>query len=113
MVGMAEGQSQELVRGTSSTQSGVAHERQTLLVRVTVGQPSWEVDEDTEADDVRVAVSPDSVVVGSRDEVDDAVWPWAGMLLRVSVVCWSPRQHLMAKLTPRPVPLEHGPGASW
>lgn len=74
---MADGQSQDLVRGTSSTQSGVAHERQTLLVRVTVGQPSWEVDEEMEAEDVRVAVSPDSetVVVGSRDEVDDAVWP--------------------------------------
>lgn len=88
MVGMADGQSQELVRGTSSTQSGVAQERQMLLVRVTVGQPSWEVDEDSEADDVRVAVSPESetVVVGSRDEVDDAVWAWAGMLLAVSVV---------------------------
>lgn len=74
---MADGQSQDLVRGTSSTQSGVAHERQTLLVRVTVGQPSWDVDEEREADDVRVAVSPDSetVVVGSRDEVDDGVWP--------------------------------------
>lgn len=74
---MADGQSQELVRGSSSTQSGVAHEWQTLLVRVTVGQPSWEVDEEREADDVRVAVSPDeeTVVVGSRDEVDDAVWP--------------------------------------
>lgn len=74
---MAFGQSQELVRGTSSTQSGVAHEWQTLLVRVTVGQPSWEVDEDKEADDVRVAVSPDpeTVVVGSWDEVDDASWP--------------------------------------
>lgn len=74
---MADGQSQDLVRGTSSTQSGVAHERQTLLVRVTVGQPSWDVDEDREADDVSVAVSLDSetVVVGSRDEVDDAVWP--------------------------------------
>lgn len=74
---MADGQSQDLVRGTSSTQSGVAHERQTLLVRVTVGQPSWEVDEEMEADEVRVAVSPDSetVVVGSRDEVDDGVWP--------------------------------------
>lgn len=73
---MADGQSQELVRGSSSTQSGVAHEWQTLLVRVTVGQPSWEVDEVMEADDVRVAVSPDSetVVDGSRDEVDDAVW---------------------------------------
>lgn len=80
---MALGQSQELVSGTSSTQSGVAQEWQTLLVRVTVGQPSWEVDEDKEADDVRVAVSPDpeTVVVGSRDEVDDASWPWAGMVL--------------------------------
>lgn len=74
---MALGQSQELVTGTSSTQSGVAQERQTLLVRVTVGQPSWEVDEDRDADDVRVAVSPDpeTVVVGSWDEVEDASWP--------------------------------------
>lgn len=79
---MADGQSHELVRGSSSTQSGVAHEWQMLLVRVTVGQPSWELDEEeeeeeVEAADVRVAVSPDSetVAVGSRDEVDDAVWP--------------------------------------
>lgn len=91
---MADGQSQELVRGTSSTQSGVAQEWQTLLVSVTVGQPSKEVDEDPEADDVvMVAVRPDSetVVVGSRDEVDDAVWPRAGMLLWVSVLCRSSR----------------------
>lgn len=74
---MAEGQSHELVRGSSSTQSGVAHEWQMLLVRVTVGQPSCEVDDDAEADDVSVAVRPDSeaVVVGSRAEVDDGVWP--------------------------------------
>lgn len=74
---MADGQSQELVSGSSSTQSGVAHEWQILLVKVTVGQPSWEadeVDEDLEADDVMVAVRSDAetVVVGSRDEVDDA-----------------------------------------
>ena len=74
---MADGQSHGLVRGSSSTQSGVAHERQMLLVRVTVGQPSWGVDEEVEAAEVRVAVRPDSetVAVGSRDEVDDGVWP--------------------------------------
>lgn len=74
---MADGQSHEFVKGSSSTQSGVAHEWQMLLVKVTVGQPSSEVDEDLEADEVSVAVRPDSetVVVGSRDEVDDAVWP--------------------------------------
>lgn len=48
-----------------------------LLVKVTVGQPSCAVDDDVEADEVSVAVRPDSetVVVGSRDEVEDAVWP--------------------------------------
>lgn len=81
---MADGQSHELVRGSSSTQSGVAHEWHMLLVKVTVGQPSWGVDEEEDdADVVSVAVRPDSetVVVGSRDEVDDGVWPRAGMLL--------------------------------
>lgn len=79
---MTDGQSHELVRGSSSTQSGVAHEWQMLLVRVTVGQPSCEVDDEVEAEVVSVAVRPDSetVVVGSRDEVDDGVWPRAGML---------------------------------
>ncbi|KAL1873957.1 hypothetical protein Daus18300_003831 [Diaporthe australafricana] len=75
MVGIADGQSQDWVRGSSWTQSGVAHEWQMLLVNVTVGQPSWEIDEDVDADDVSVAVRPDSeaVVVGWVDEVDDGL----------------------------------------
>lgn len=90
MVGIADGQSQDWVRGSSSTQSGVAHEWQMLLVSVTVGQPSCETDEDVEADDVSVAVRPDpeTVAVGWVDEVDDGVCPCAWMLLWVSVERW-------------------------
>lgn len=40
-VGMALGQSQDWVSASSSMQAGVAHVEQTLLVRVTVGQPVW------------------------------------------------------------------------
>lgn len=36
---------------------------------------------------MRVAVRPETVVVGLLDEVEDGVCPCAGMLCQLSVVC--------------------------